>query len=203
MNWTDIFKFFISVSGISAIIIYIGKKLIDKSLDAGIEKYKITLNKELELFKSELSKTNTEHQIKYNKLYEQRGEKIQLIYTLIYKLEKKLRFLTTVFQGPEWSTDATRSVEVRNHLLELEETIELNRIYFSDDFSKKIEFIVKESKEVLAKINQAKLLDKNKIYNPTENPIETWAAADDYVQTEMYQARMELVKEFHRMIGVK
>ena len=77
MNWAEIIKFLISVSGLSAVLIYVGKKLVDKTLDAGLEKYK-----------AELGRLNAEHQIRYDKLHEERGEKIRLLYTLIYDLKR-------------------------------------------------------------------------------------------------------------------
>jgi hypothetical protein len=213
MNWTEILKFFLSVSCITAIIIYVGKKLVDKTLDAGIEKYKNNLNKELESFKSDLNRFNIEHQIKYNKLYEQRGEKIKELYQLIYELEKKLKFFTSVFQGPEWSAETERGEAVRIHVLNLEDVLELNRIYFSDDLCIKVELIIKESRDIMSKIHKAKYIRKhhndliasNKghlIENPLE-PLESWNEAESYVLNEMNTARLELVKEFHKIIGVR
>ena len=213
MNWNEIIKFLISASGVSAIIIYIGKKLVDKSLDASIEKYKTQLSKELELYKSDLSRVNTEHQIKYNRLHEQRGEKVKELYQLIYELEKKLKHLTSPFQGPEWPTETERSESVKTHLFELEDTLELNRIYFNDDLSKKIESIIKESRNILSMIFKAKLIQKHNddlntrnnhhlVDNPHE-PLDTWVEAESFVQNEIKQARMDLINEFHVIIGVQ
>jgi len=212
MKWDEIVKFLISVTSLSAIIIYIGKKLVDKSLDAGIEKYKTNLNKELELFKSELNRVDTEHQIKYNRLSEQRADRINLLYKSLYELEQKLKYLTTMAQGPEWSTDTERAEDVRKHLSHLEEILELNRIYFKDELCGEIEAIIRESKKIETSIYSAKLeRKKNEDYikmnmrhlinNPT-GPSDTWSQTDYHVRTDIKNARLKLANEFREILGV-
>jgi uncharacterized membrane-anchored protein YhcB (DUF1043 family) len=212
MNWTDIIKFLISISGLSTIIIYIVKKLVDKSLDAGIEKYKGNLNLELESHKAELAKVNTEHQFKYSKLYEQRADKIRELYTMLYELEQKLKFLTSLFQGSEWSTDKERDEAVRNQVLSLEEALELNRIYFNDGLCSKIQSIIEQSRAIQNQIFGAKLIQKRHddliatnrgqaIVDPHE-PVNKWRDAGFLVEIEINSARLELANEFRSMIGV-
>lgn len=189
MNWTDIIKFLISVSGVSAVLIYVGKKLIDKTLDAGLEKYK-----------AELSRLNAEHQIRYGKLHEERGEKIKLLYTLIYELEKNLRAFTNFMQKENLATDTLPSTEVKQSLANVKEVLELNRIYFSDELCGKIEAMMDKSTTALARMNSAKLIDAGIL--PGGDPTNAWLAADVYVQNEVYQTRLDLVREFHQLIGV-
>jgi len=43
-----------SAAGLGGIVIYLGKRLIDKSLDLGIENYKNTLARNLEVHRNEL-----------------------------------------------------------------------------------------------------------------------------------------------------
>ncbi|MDB5123696.1 MAG: hypothetical protein JWP94_1825 [Mucilaginibacter sp.] len=191
MNWTDIIKFLISVSGVSAVLIYVGKKLIDKTLDAGLEKYK-----------AELSRLNGEHQIRYGKLHEERGEKIRLLYTLIYELEKNLRAFTNFMQKGNLATDTLPSTEVKQSLAAVKEALEVNRIYFSDELCSKIEAIMDKSTTALARMNRAKLIDQGILGQPGEDPTDTWLTADVYVQNEVYQTRLDLVIEFHKLIGV-
>lgn len=213
MDWNEILKYFISITVITGAISFIIKTLFTKFIDAGIEKYKIGLNKDLELYKSDLARINTEHQIKYNKLYEQRGEKIQMLYTSIFELEKKLTFLTSSFQGSEWTADTLRSKDVKHHLDKLNELLELNRIYFSDSLCEKIELIIKESWSIERMMNKAKMTQKKQDYliehgrgdniqNPMD-PLNIWSEAEINVQDKINQARLELVKEFHAIIGVK
>jgi hypothetical protein len=200
MNRTDIIKFLISVSGVSAVLIYVGKKLVDKALDAGVEKYKVVLNKELEEFKSDLSRANAEHRIRYGKLHEERGEKIKQLYALIYGLEKNLRAFTDFMQKGNLSTDTLPSTKVKQSLTDVKEVLELNRIFFSDELCGKIETMIDKGTTALARMNSAKLIDACIL--PGGDPTDAWLAADVYVQNEVYQTRLDLVREFHQLIGV-
>jgi len=191
MNWTDIIKFLISVSGLSAVLIYVGKKLVDKTLDAGLEKYK-----------AELGRLNAEHQIRYGKLHEERGEKIRLLYTLIYELEKNLRAFTNFMQKGNLATDTLPSTEVKQSLADVKEALELNRIYFSDELCGKIEGMMDTSTTALATMNRAKLIDRGLLGTENEDPSDTWLEADVYVQNVIYQTRLDLVRGFHQLIGV-
>jgi hypothetical protein len=189
MNWMDIIKFLISVGGVSAVLIYVGKKLIDKTLDAGLEKYK-----------ANLGRANAEHQIRYGRLHEERGEKIKLLYTLIFGLEKNLRAFTNFMQKGNLYTDTLPSTEVKQSLADVKEALELNRIYFSDELCSKIEAMMDKSTTALARMNSAKLMDAGIL--PGGDPTDIWLAVDVYVQNEVYQTRLDLVNEFHQLIGV-
>jgi hypothetical protein len=212
MNWQEILKYFISVTVITGTIGFISKTLFSKFIDAGIEKYKAALNKDLELYKSDLERINTEHQIRYSKLYEKRGKKIKKLYQLIYELENKLKFLTSAFQGQDWTADTERSDAVENHLFVLEKTLELNRIYFAEELSQRIGNIIFQSRQIMGAMYKAKLIQKHndelfehhqghRIDNPNA-PLDTWLEAESFVQTEIKKARLDLVKEFHELIGV-
>jgi len=213
MNWSGIIEFVISVSGVSAIIGYVGKKLVDKVLDAGVEKYKASLDKELELFKADLTRINIEHQIKYDKLSEARADKISQLYSVVYALEEKLKYLTSVWQGPEWSTDTTRQQDVKQLIDDLREILELNRIYFTQKLCDGIEFVIKESVRILNDIFAAKLYRKSDedlisqgkghlIENPHKHS-ELWNRSDEFVNNEFKKARLEIVDEFRELMGVR
>lgn len=98
MNYTQLISFLFSTSIITAALIYIAKRIFDKLIEAKLEKYKTSLqndtenfrnnlNFETEKFKYELNTVLIEHQIRYSKLYEERGKVIQHIYNLLFHLE--------------------------------------------------------------------------------------------------------------------
>lgn len=126
---------------ITAILGYLGKLIIDKTLDVGIERYKGSLSKELETHKSELNKEIEsyranlqlivlEHQIRYSKLHEDRGIAIKEIYSVLVNLKNRLEYFKTVFQGPDWTYNIDRekaAIESCNSLLKF---IQTNRLFF-------------------------------------------------------------------------
>jgi hypothetical protein len=208
----ELIKFFLSVTVISASVIYIAKRIVDKTLDAAIEKYKSGLDKELEEFKSQLNRINTEHQIKYSRLHEERAEKVKFLHDTLYESEKRLQYITSTFQGSEWSEDDSREKAVKSKLDELNDALELNRIYFSEELCIKIEHIISESWSIVKKMRIAKNKDKHDqhfikqgqsymVTNPNEY-LELWNEAESFVNNEMKAARMDLVDEFRQLIGV-
>lgn len=91
MDYNQIIKFFLSASIVTGGLVYITKLIIDKFVESRIEKYKNSLqqdtenfkhnlNFEAEKFRHELNTASIEHQIKFTKLYEERGQVIKLIY---------------------------------------------------------------------------------------------------------------------------
>ncbi len=56
-----ILYYILTVSGLTTFAIWVGKLVITKSFDIGIERYKMTLQKEIEEHKSNLSKLSLEH----------------------------------------------------------------------------------------------------------------------------------------------
>jgi hypothetical protein len=224
MDTSQIIKFFLSASGITAGLIFIAKFAINKfgevqtlkykqSLEKDTEEFKHTLNFETEKFKQELNKTTIEHQIRYAKLYEERGHIIKQTYNLLYKLESSLANLTSMFQGPDWTKDTERDKQTTEVIAELRAHLEQNRIFFSQDLCDRIEAILTNAHKITVDIFAAK---KDQEYNDYSNktgqfrtteellqPTQTWRELDQKVQTEIKAARLNMAKEFRKLIGVE
>ena len=142
--------------GLGGIVIYLGKRIIDKSLDIGVEKYKSTLNRDLESHKAELLRQteefranlqmiSLEHQVRYTKLHDERGQSIKKIYSLLVELQNRLQYFTSVFQGPEWVTDVDKENAAKEALNELSNFFQINRIYYPEPICTTIDEILKVS----------------------------------------------------------
>lgn len=70
------------------------QKLKDES-----DKYKLTLDKEMEVFRGGLSKISFEHQTRYQQLHTDRAETIKKLFGLLYDLEAKMESLMRPFQA--------------------------------------------------------------------------------------------------------
>lgn len=102
--------FIISALGLGGIVTYIGKRIIDKTLDIGAERYKNSLNRNLEThradlsrqteeFRANLQRLSLEHQIRYAKLHEERGLSIKKIYSLLLIFKVNLNISRVCFKG--------------------------------------------------------------------------------------------------------
>ncbi|QIL75196.1 hypothetical protein [Hymenobacter sp. HDW8] len=223
VDYTQIIEFFISVSFITGAIIFLAKKITEKYLESRIEKYKNSLQLDTEAFKNELNfKTeafkhelqisSTEHQIRYSKLYEERGEIIKLIYNLLLELENSLSDLTSMFQGPEWKDDTEKDDKATESIKKTRNALEVNRIFFSIDLCSKIEFLLSDSQKVIHEMFIAKRLEqRNERFNKNRmslteeellKPSKKWIELNEKVQSETKNARMDLAQEFRNLIGV-
>lgn len=223
MDYNQIIKFFLSASIVTGGLVYITKLIIDKFVESRIEKYKNSLqqdtenfkhnlNFEAEKFRHELNTASIEHQIKFTKLYEERGQVIKLIYNLLLDLENSLSSLTTKFQGPEWITDTERDKKATECIHALRDNLEQNRIFFSVDLCDKIESILADSHKIIVDMFMAKKnQQRNDNYNsrgiglPAEEllkPSDKWSELDEKVQKEIKAAKLGLAQEFRVLIGV-
>jgi Zn-dependent oligopeptidase len=223
MDYNQIIKYFLSTSVITGGLIYLAKLIIDKFAEARFEKYKASLqnetenfrhnlNFEAEMFRHELNTTATEHQIRYSKLYEERGQVIKAIYNLLLELENSLAKLTTMFQGPEWTTDTERDKVVAENIQKLRSYLEQNRIFFSEALCSKIEAILSDAHKITDDIFKAKKIEiMNENYNKRGHilgeqallkPLEMWRELDNKVQRDIKSARLDLAQEFRTLIGV-
>ncbi len=224
MDYNQIIKFFLSTSIVTSGLVYLAKLVLDKFSEARLEKYKNSLqneteefkhklNFETEKFKQELNKTNIEHQIKYSKLYEERGQIIRLTYTLLFDLEKSLLNLTSVFQGPGWTNDKERENKATDAIDLLEDHLEQNRIFFSANLCDSIETIINESCRVIADMalakrdqefnDESKKLGINLTKEELLQPKQAWRQLDRKVQNDIRNERLKLAQEFRNLIGVE
>lgn len=214
MDWNNILTFFISAGAITGAIVYIGKRVVDKSLELAVEKYKSTLVLELET-----------HKIKFEKLHQDRLDVIKLFNTKLYDLEKALRHLTTIVQTD--GRDFVREIDTEIVLSNLYDALQINKIYFNEKVCNRIEEIISDGKRFLAEMiviknKETRIQEKFEKYNkefantstqskPTFNdwigedtviPFNDWVFLELEVQTKIKEARDEMTNEFRKLIGV-
>lgn len=222
MEITSLVQFIASSSIIMGGLTFLAKRFIDKSLDAAIERYKSTLQQELELYrhslnqeseklKFELNKISLEHQIRYNSLYQERGEIIKQTYSEIIKLENELIKLTTIFQGSNW-TKTENNVEIKNLISHFEQDFENKRLFFETSLCDSIESLIEKMKNINERMYSAKLqaetnieLEKINQYVSLEErlkPKDDWRTLEREASSDIKKIRRELERNFAKLIGV-
>lgn len=174
----QIFALAIGGSTIGFVIIYLGKFILSKSSELVLENYKNQL---------EISKN--EHQIKFSKLHEERAKIIESIYHNFYELEVKLEHMTTLFQGPGWTTDKERDNDAIKKYTDTFELLEKNRIYFEENLCKKLSSALENYSEIIEQMLKAKSharheSDGSKFRFPeNEGSLALWMDAEKKVKT--------------------
>lgn len=207
----NIFYFILSLLAGSGIIIWLGKFIITKAVDVGIEKYKAELVKDIEKHKADLSRITTEHQVKFSKLHEQRAEKIKNLYDKVREMEKALRYSTTIFQGSEFSNDTDRDNAAFNQIASLIDLVDTERIYFDDSTIYRLDSLIKKSKEILRAMVKVRLYHKQydhllerrrEVPENVLNEMDKWNEVDERIDTELKELKIDLANEFKTLLGI-
>lgn len=222
MVTTSLIQFIASSSIIMASLTFLAKRFIDKSLDAAIERYKSTLQQELEFYKHtlnqeteklkfELNKVSLEHQIRYNSLYQERGEIIKQTYSEIIKLENELIKLTTIFQGSDW-IKTENNFEIKNLIFQFEQDFETKRLFFENSLCDNIESLIEKMKNINHRMYNAKLqaetnMEFQKLNQPVSleerlKPKDDWRSLEKEASNDIKKIRRELERNFAKLIGV-
>ena len=206
-----IFTYLFVVSGLTTFSIWIGKLVITRAFDLGVEKYKVSLQKEIEEHKTELSKISLEHQIKFSSLHEERAQTIQVLYGKVIELEMALIFSTTIAQGPEYMTDLKRDDACFEKIRDLIYHLDLKRIYFSPMTISKFDTIVKESWDIsfqMRKVRRFAEAIENSVAVGREVPdqyyteADLWSNAYARTQNEFKILKEDLANEFRGLLGI-
>ena len=188
------------VAGVTTASIWLGKLIITKAFDVGIEKYK-----------ADLARTTMEHQVRFSKLHEQRAEVIKSLFSKIIDLEGLLIRCTTIAQGPEYIYETERDTDARKGLIELINDFDQNKIYFSVVTVPKFEAIFKESWDIISQMAKVRrdgaAVDK---YVQDHLPIperyirydELWDKAFDRTTQEFRSLKEDLANEFRLLLGI-
>lgn len=203
--------FLLTISSVSTIAIWLGKFVITKSFDLGIEKYKSTLAKDIEEHKKQLEKISLEHQVKFTKLHDERAQKIRTLYGKVIELEKALIYSTTIAQGPDYINDTARDDASSDKLRELINQLDFDKIYFSTSTILKFESIIKESWEIIRQMRKVRMyaatLNANAKLQRRSPEIyysetDLWVNADERTQNEFKILKEELANEFRQLLGI-
>jgi hypothetical protein len=208
MNWTGLFYYFLSITGLSGLCYFVIKKIIDSSVEVGLIKYKSELDKDLQSHKLQLDKMYVEHQIKFNQLHTGRLDSIKKIHNQLYEIESSLYNITTFFEEGKVNIQTD---ELTNDIHKLRDLIEINRIYFDEDLCIKIELVIEmilENKfQLLISNNEQRLILKRLtegeiIENEISDSIGKWIKLNKGIREKIRGIRLEMTKEFRTLIGV-
>lgn len=198
----NIIKYLLSISAISAVLVFIAKGIFNAIVNSGIEKYKTQLNKEVEKFKSELKIKETESNIRFSKLHEERVIVIKELYQKSLKLQKSIFDLTQPFQGIDWHKNTENDNKVIQNLRDFHSYFNVNKILISGELSDKINKFTDVCGEISDKITEAKNLRDTEIKDYKNESTRIWREQYRIYDHEVNIINIDLIEEFRRLFGV-
>jgi hypothetical protein len=202
----------IAAISFSTIIIWLGKLAISRTFDAGLEKYKSELVKQVEEYKANLIKLNQEHQVRFTRLHEERALKIKLIYSLVIDVESALINSTTSAQGGEYGSDIKRDQDAIEKIRTLITNFEKEQIFFNENTVTKIQIIIKEAWDIVFTMNKVRrnateydrhVYANKKVPEFILSEVQLWTKAESRTQNEFKQLKEDLANEFRELLGIK
>ena len=196
----QIFIYLFGTASLTTILIFLGKSIINKSLEAGLERYKLELSKETEEFKAGLRITELEHNVKFSKLHEQRADVLKDLYSKIITLQTNLSNYTTIFQGVEWVKDEGKKMAALKSLEDFKDSFLHNRILMPIELCEKIDIILDLSWGIIVDMIGAGAM-RESAANGEERvfALDQWRAANAKVSQEFNAARLDLEREFRAL----
>lgn len=199
----EILKYLIGATGISTILIFLGKLTLNFLRDIGLEKYKNELDKQAIKFKSELDTKLEKFRISYSNVFVEQVKIIKETYKKLIQAEKPLEYLLKPIKiGPIQSDEdvATEVVEKANELFNYYNE---NEIVFSEKSNETFSQIRKKYFEVWNTYSRKQFLGENisgelliKLANDMQE------AYEKKLQVEIQELKKSLKKEFQKQLGI-
>lgn len=130
----ELLRFFIGTLGVSGVITFLGKKIIENSFLKSLEKYK-----------TDLEKTKYEHQVRFGKLHEERAVVIKELFKKLVSVEKTMGSFFAFFEpAGEKLTKEEKGKIAADHFNNFIDYFAFNEIYFKDDITELVNKIISE-----------------------------------------------------------
>lgn len=196
-----IFYYFSSITTITAGIVVLAKLSINYFIDKGIEKYKTSLNKEVESFKSELKIKESESQIKFSKLHEERATAIKELYNLSLVLQDAIFNLTQPSQGPDWINKSLDD-KMYSELKCFQRYFISSKILINKSLCQKIDKFIEECFNIQSDMEEAKFLGDSPERNLKDASIKIWIKSFNTYLNNLQKISDDLVDEYRNILGV-
>lgn len=199
----SIIEYLIGISGITGAIVILGRYLINWIGNAGLEKYKTELNKEVLKHKNSLDKELEEFKIKNTRLHFEQVEIIKTLYSKLIKAEKPLEYLMRPVKTNPDKTKEEISKEVVKNANDFFDYYAENEIIFSETTCQKIDKIKDKYIQVWNTFDRKEFMGEA-ISGPmlVELVDEMHKAYKEILEGEMQVLKNELKKDFRIRLGV-
>jgi len=134
--WEELGKFFIGASGVTGLILYLGRNFIDKHFDRSLEQYKI-----------ELEKLRFEHDVKFSRLHDKQAEVIESLYEKLDAVEKSMGMFVSPIEVVVSPSREEKGKNAKDDFNVFVNYYRQKEIYFSDEISKLLNEIIKKTHE--------------------------------------------------------
>ncbi len=154
--------------------------------------------KDLERFKSDLSKEAIKFRIRYEKLHSERAEVIKEVYKKISRTYRAFRSYISPFQFSGDLPEEDKRKQAVDEFNSLNNYYEENRIFFEENIAKEIDDLLENFVETLNQFDYSK--DKT---GGDYRDVKEWNKAWKKLTEDTSKIKKLIENEFRKMIGVE
>lgn len=192
MNWSNliqqVIQLLIGSSAVAAVVIFLGKKIVE-----------LLLSKDLEKFKADLQKESVRFQIKYQALHSERAIVIETLYEKIVIAEEKLSSLISPFQSAREPPLHQKAKKAASSINDLVRYFDRKKIFFDEKVEKAVEKMIEVYKSSFYHFDYSQVLKGVQ----AKEFIKEWSEAWKKFNKESLRTKRVIEKEFRIIIGVK
>ena len=188
---------------VTSVIGFIAKSIFNNWLDKNMEQYKLKIQSDNELFKSELHAKATEHQVKYSKLHEDRVIAIKELYKRLVNMESSLAILVSrvEYHGEDGKPEKARRFAENFNLAF--DYYRVNKIYFSEDTCTIIDSLIEGLRDIWDDFVIYDLQNGlSKILEESMEQRKIWKQCSEKMINEVPVIKKDLENEFRELLGV-
>lgn len=199
----DILKFLIGTTGVSVVVIFLGKFILYFLRDIGVEKYKTNLDKEIIKYQSKLDEKVEKFKISYSNLFVEQIVIMKETYKKLIVAEKPLEYLMRPIKTSPVKPEDEIAKEVIDKANDLFDYFDENELMFNEKISETFNLIREKyvevwntftTKEIFSNSISSEMLlkltkDMQNAYNKT-------------LQGEIQTLKKQLRDEFQKQLGI-
>ncbi len=198
---------FIAVGGNAALLVLLGwlaRSFGAQLLAKDLEKFKMELSAATsnasEHLKHELQKTALEHQVRFSKLHERRGEVVAEIYSLLVEAHWAIESFVSPMEWVGEPSKKEKYLEAYNKPVEFFRYFDKHRIYLPQELCDQLEAFMRGMRTIVIGFGTYVQIEHPNEKTDCEKQ-KIWAEAYEYMDKEAPKARAALEAELRKLLG--
>lgn len=191
----EILSLVLSATAIVAVLTFLGKIALELMSSSMLESFKMKLQNESELYKSNLSIVAKEHEIKFTNLQEERAKIIKELYVILVDFSDNVRAFVLLIQTKNEFNDQFRS-QAAHKFYNLLNYFKYNEMYFNENFCNQFEEFMSEAAKINTSIQKVNLGESEESLNLLYDNFSR------IVSERILPLKSKIQNEFRLLIGV-
>ena len=187
------------------VLAFLGRSFVGQLLTKDIEGFKASLHREsviaVEELKADLQQTAVEHEVRFSRLHEKRGEVLAEVYKLLVVATWEAESFASPIEFAGEIGKKEKYVRSMNAIAEYYRYFDQHRVYLSCELCDALEAFAKDLRQPLIRFGVYVRID-NPIPKTIDDMNTAWDNAWNSVKNDVPKLRASIEDEFRKLLGV-